>query len=36
MTPEEAKAYGLIDDIIVPGRGLSAPAQRRPPNPNCR
>ncbi|HEV3328033.1 MAG TPA: ATP-dependent Clp protease proteolytic subunit [Acidimicrobiales bacterium] len=24
MTPEEAKAYGLIDDIIVPTRGLSA------------
>ncbi len=24
MTPEEAKAYGLIDDIIVPARGLSA------------
>jgi len=22
MTPEEAKAYGLIDDIIVPTRGL--------------
>jgi ATP-dependent Clp protease, protease subunit len=27
MTPEEAKDYGLIDDIIVPTRGLSA---RRP------
>lgn len=25
MTPEEAKAYGLIDDIIAPRRGLSAP-----------
>jgi ATP-dependent Clp protease, protease subunit len=24
MTPEEAKAYGLIDDIIVPARGVSA------------
>jgi ATP-dependent Clp protease, protease subunit len=24
MTPDEAKAYGLIDDIIVPARGLSA------------
>ena len=24
MTAEEAKAYGLIDDIIVPHRGLSA------------
>lgn len=24
MTPEEAKAYGLIDDIIVPTRGLWA------------
>jgi ATP-dependent Clp protease protease subunit len=24
MTPEEAKAYGLIDEIIVPARGLSA------------
>jgi ATP-dependent Clp protease protease subunit len=23
MTPEEAKAYGLIDEIIVPTRGLS-------------
>ncbi|HEY7916566.1 MAG TPA: ATP-dependent Clp protease proteolytic subunit [Acidimicrobiales bacterium] len=23
MTPEEAKAYGLIDDIIAPRRGLS-------------
>jgi ATP-dependent Clp protease protease subunit len=25
MTAEEAKAYGLIDDIIVPARGLCAP-----------
>ena len=25
MTPEEAKAYGLIDDIILPRRGVSAP-----------
>jgi ATP-dependent Clp protease, protease subunit len=24
MTPEEAKSYGLIDDIIVPRSGLSA------------
>ena len=24
MTPEEAKAYGIIDDIIVPTRGLWA------------
>jgi ATP-dependent Clp protease, protease subunit len=24
MTPEEAKAYGLIDEIIAPARGLSA------------
>jgi ATP-dependent Clp protease, protease subunit len=24
MTPEEAKDYGLIDEIIVPARGLSA------------
>jgi ATP-dependent Clp protease protease subunit len=24
MTPEEAKAYGLIDDIIVPRSGLAA------------
>jgi ATP-dependent Clp protease protease subunit len=28
LTPEEAKAYGIIDDIIVPTRGLwSTPAQ---------
>jgi len=26
MTPEEAKAYGLIDEIIVPSRGLWAGA----------
>jgi ATP-dependent Clp protease protease subunit len=25
MTPEEAVAYGLIDDIIRPRRGLAAP-----------
>jgi ATP-dependent Clp protease, protease subunit len=25
MTAEEAKAYGLVDDIIVPARGLCAP-----------
>ena len=25
MTPDEAKAYGLIDDIITPNRGLCAP-----------
>ena len=28
MTAEEAKAYGLIDDIIVPARGLCAPVDR--------
>ena len=27
MTPEEAKAYGIIDDIIVPRSGLSAVAK---------
>jgi ATP-dependent Clp protease protease subunit len=26
MTPEEARAYGLIDDIISPRRGVAAPA----------
>ncbi len=26
MTPEEARDYGLIDDIIAPRRGLSAAA----------
>ncbi len=25
MTPEEARDYGLIDDIISPRRGFSAP-----------
>ena len=25
MTPEEAKIYGLIDEIIMPNRGLCAP-----------
>ena len=25
MTPDEAKAYGLIDEIIAPTRGLCAP-----------
>jgi ATP-dependent Clp protease protease subunit len=25
LTAEEATAYGLIDDIILPRRGLSAP-----------
>ena len=25
MTPEEAMAYGLIDGIVEPRRGLSAP-----------
>jgi ATP-dependent Clp protease protease subunit len=25
MTPEEAKTYGLIDEIIMPNRGLCAP-----------
>jgi ATP-dependent Clp protease protease subunit len=28
MTPEEAKAYGIIDDIIVPTRGLWSSAAR--------
>ncbi len=28
MTPEEAKAYGIIDDIIVPTRGLGSSAAR--------
>ncbi len=26
MTPEEAKAYGIIDDILVPARGIGSPA----------
>ncbi len=26
MTAEEARDYGLIDEIITPRRGLSAPA----------
>jgi ATP-dependent Clp protease protease subunit len=26
MTAEEARDYGLIDDIILPRRGLCAPA----------
>jgi len=30
MTAEEAKAYGLIDDIIAPRRGLAAPAALEP------
>ena len=34
MTAEEAKAWGLIDDILVPRRGVSAlersPSRRRP------
>lgn len=25
MTAEEAKGWGLIDDILVPRRGVSAP-----------
>jgi ATP-dependent Clp protease protease subunit len=25
MTSEEARAYGIIDDIILPRRGLCAP-----------
>jgi ATP-dependent Clp protease, protease subunit len=25
LTPEEARDYGLIDDIILPRRGVSAP-----------
>jgi ATP-dependent Clp protease, protease subunit len=25
MTPQEAKEYGLIDDILLPRRGISAP-----------
>ena len=28
MSAEEAKAYGLIDDIIMPQRGLCAPPSR--------
>ncbi len=27
MTAEEAKAYGIVDDIIVPARGLCAPGR---------
>ncbi len=27
MTAEEAKAYGIVDDIIVPTRGLCAPTR---------
>ncbi len=27
MTAEEAVAYGIVDDIIWPRRGLSAPLQ---------
>lgn len=27
MTAEEAKAYGIVDDIILPARGLCAPAR---------
>jgi ATP-dependent Clp protease protease subunit len=27
MTPEEARAYGVIDQVIVPRRGLSVPQQ---------
>jgi ATP-dependent Clp protease protease subunit len=27
MTAEEAKDYGLVDDIILPVRGLGAPAR---------
>lgn len=30
MTAEEAKAYGIVDDIIVPARGLCAPAGGAP------
>jgi ATP-dependent Clp protease protease subunit len=30
MTPEEAKTYGIIDDIIVPTRGLWAPRDDQP------
>ena len=33
MTAEEAKAYGLIDDIIVPARGLCAPTAAPPAAP---
>jgi ATP-dependent Clp protease, protease subunit len=33
MTAEEAKAYGLIDDIIVPARGLCAPPSAVRPGP---
>jgi ATP-dependent Clp protease protease subunit len=28
MTPDEAKTYGLIDEIIMPNRGLCAPRDR--------
>jgi ATP-dependent Clp protease protease subunit len=27
MTAEEAVAYGIVDDIILPRRGLAAPLQ---------
>jgi ATP-dependent Clp protease protease subunit len=33
MTPEEAVAYGLIDDIIAPRSGLAAPQPAREPVP---
>jgi ATP-dependent Clp protease protease subunit len=33
MTPEEAKAYGIIDDIIVPTRGLWSQAARATETP---
>ena len=26
MTPEEAQLYGIVDSIITPRRGVSAPA----------
>ena len=33
MTPEEAMAYGIIDDIIAPRRGLSLSPEDPPPSP---
>jgi ATP-dependent Clp protease protease subunit len=33
MTAEEARGYGLIDEIITPRRGLSAPALELAPSP---
>jgi len=30
MTSEEARAYGIVDDIILPRRGLCAPGALTP------